>query len=163
MFNIKFPSISSKTILYVCVFVVIVITLTLLDLRRGSLITQPTDYYIDVIDNVTVTSKNIPVQVMMRGKKDLFISGWAVDERSKLPAGSVEVNIDGKLFPATYGLDRPDVAKSYDIPAYRFSGFQTMIPVADIGKGEHILSLKVFTNNNKDHYPAGDSIKFEIN
>ena len=162
MFDIKFPSISGKTILYLCVLVVLAIALTILDSRREASITQATDSYIDVIGNVTVTSKNIPVQVMMRGKKNLFISGWAVDERSKLPAGSVKVDIDGKLFPTTYGLNRPDVANAYEVPAYRFSGFQTMIPVADIGKGEHLMSLKIFTNNKKDHYPAGDIIKFEI-
>jgi hypothetical protein len=72
------------------------------------------------------------------------------------------VNIDGKLFPTTSGLDRPDVANAYKVPAYRFTGFQTMIPVADIGKGEHLMSLKIFTNNKKDSYPAGDIIKFEI-
>ena len=162
MVNLKFPAISSKTILYLCVLVVIVIALTKIDLRREASITQPTDYYIDVIGNVPITNKKVPIEVTMGRKKDLFVSGWAVDERSKLPAGSVEVNIDGKLFSTTYGLDRPDVAKAYEVPAYRFTGFQTMIPVAEIGRGEHLMSIKIFTNNKKAYYPAGDSIKFEI-
>jgi len=162
MVNLKFPLISGKTILYICVLIVIVIALTIFDSRRETSITQPTDYFIDNIGNITVTDKKVPIQVTMGRKKDLFVSGWAVDERSKLPAGSVEVNIDGKLFPTTYGLDRPDVAKAYEVPAYRFTGFQAMIPVADIGRGEHLMSLKIFTNNKKACYPAGDIIKFEI-
>ena len=171
MFNLKLPSNSNKMILYVCVLAVIVIIGAIfishsigakfISLREAP-ITEATDSYIDVIGTVTVTNKNIPLQVMIRGKKDLFISGWAVDERSKLPAGSVEVNIDGKLFPTTYGLDRPDVANAYKVPAYRLSGFQTTIPVANIGKGEHLMSLKIFMNNKKAYYPAGDIIKFEI-
>ena len=162
MFNLKFPAPSSKIIVYLCVLIVIIVAMSIFVSQREVPITQATDYYIDVIGNVTVTNKKIPIQVIMKGKKDLFISGWAVDERSKLPAGSVEVNIDSKLFPTTYGLDRPDVANAYKVPAYRFSGFQTMIPVADIGRGEHLLSLKIFTNNKKDFYPVGKSIKFEI-
>lgn len=162
MFNLKFPAYSSKIIIYFCILVVIVIMVSIFIARREAPITRATDCYIDVIGNVATTSQKIPIEVMMGGKKNLFISGWAVDERSKLPAGSVEVNIDGKLFPAAYGLDRPDVANSFNIPAYRFSGFQTMIPVADIGRGEHLLSLKVFTNNKKDYYPAGNIIRFEI-
>jgi len=162
MFDIKFPPNSVKIFLCLCVLVVIVIALTVFDSSRKNSITQATDYYIDVIGNVTITSKKVPVQVIMKGKKDLFVSGWAVDERSELPAGSVEVNVDGKLFPTTYGLDRPDVAKAYEVPAYRFTGFKAMIPAADIGLGEHLMSLKIFTNDKKDHYPAGESIKFEI-
>jgi hypothetical protein len=162
MFNLKFPAFSNKTIIYLCILVIIVIALSIFIAHREVPITRPTDYYIDVIGNVTITNKTTSIHVTTRGKKDLLITGWAVDERSKLLAGNVEVNIDGKLFPTIYGLDRPDVAKAYNIKAYEFSGFNALIPITKIGKGEHILSLKVFTNNNKDHYPAGDIIKFDI-
>jgi hypothetical protein len=151
-----------KTILYICLAAAILI-LVFFNYKPGEgPLPYETDHTIDTIGNITISNKGRPLPVIeIAGKKDLLITGWAVDDRAKLPAGGVEVNIDGKLYPAVYGLDRPDVAKAYDIPAYRMSGFKASIPFADIGKGEHAMALKVYTNDKKKYFSSGEKIKFK--
>jgi len=100
--------------------------------------------------------------IIVRNQKSLAIEGWASDETAHLPAGKVEINIDGKLYPVTYGLDRPDVAKAYNVPAYKHSGFKGAIPISKIGKGKHYLQLKVFSNNKKTNSLSKEIVNFEI-
>ena len=151
-----------KTILYICLAAAILILVFFSFAPKEGPLPHETDYTIDTIGNVTISNKQRPLPVIeIAGKKNLLITGWAVDDRAKLLAGGVEVNIDGKLFPAVYGLDRPDVAKAYEIPAYKLSGFKASIPLADIGKGEHTLTLKVYTYDKKNYFSSGEKIKFK--
>ena len=151
-----------KFILYgSLIFAAVILGLFIFSPEKGPLHYE-TSYSIDTIGDVPVWNKQRPLPVIeIAGKKNLLITGWAVDDRAKLPAGGVEVNINGKLYPAVYGLDRPDVAKAYEIPAYRLSGFKAFIPLADIGKGEHTMTLKVYTNDKKNYFSSGEKIKFK--
>ena len=162
--NIQMPNFNIvKTILYGClIFAAVILGLFIFAPEKGPL-PYETSYSIDIVGDVPIYNKQRPLPIIKIGrKKDLLITGWAVDDRAKLPAGGVEVNIDGKLYPAIYGLDRPDVAKACEIPAYRMSGFKASIPLADVGKGEHFLALKILTNDKKAYFPAGEKIKIEI-
>lgn len=40
---------------------------------------------------------------------DTVMSGWAVDGLAKKEAGGVDIVMDGKIYKANYGSDRPDV------------------------------------------------------
>ena len=152
-----------KTILYICLAAAILILAFFNFAPKEGPLPYETDYTIDTIGNVTISNKQRPLPVIeIAGKKNLLITGWAVDDRAKLLAGGVEVNIDGKLYPAIYGLDRPDVAKACEIPAYRMSGFNASIPLADVGKGEHFLALKILTNDKKNYFPVVEKIKIKI-
>jgi len=152
-----------KVVFYVCLAIAsLILIFSILAPKEGPL-PYETMFSIDTVGNVDIWNKERPLPVIVVSDKNaLFVLGWAVDDRVHLTAGGVEINIDGKLYPATYGLDRPDVAKAYNIPAYGFSGFTASIPVSEIGKGEHLLALKIFTNDKKAYFPSGEKIKFEI-
>ena len=90
------------------------------------------------------------------------IIGWAVDGNTKV-AGGVQIDIDGKLYPAIYGQDRNDVATYFKIPNYRYSGYWVSIPTDKIGIGEHILTLKILTNDRTGYYTSQQTVRFIIN
>jgi hypothetical protein len=73
----------------------------------------------------------------------LTIMGWAVERASGGAAAGVAVELDGRFYPARYGLERADVAERWQRPSYRYSGFEVTIPVAEPGR--HTLALRIVT------------------
>src|SRR5262249_29430669 len=61
--------------------------------------------------------------VHLPGSQALTVSGWAVDHPHRQPAGGVDIVMDRLLVPSEYGLNRDDVAKYFQRPAYRETGF----------------------------------------
>jgi hypothetical protein len=88
--------------------------------------------------------------------------GWAVDASNENPAGGVYVEVDGEPFPAFYGIERQDVADSFGIASYRYSGFERAIPVSEIGAGPHELSMVVLTGDGKGYHRSGQKASFEV-
>ena len=72
------------------------------------------------------------------------------------------IDIDGRVFPAFYGIQRPDVSKKLNNDKYLYSGFERAIPFKIIGKGQHKLSLKVLTNDKKGYYQLKKSFTFSL-
>ncbi|MBK8637276.1 MAG: hypothetical protein IPN92_02950 [Chromatiaceae bacterium] len=66
-------------------------------------------------------------------------------------AGGVFVEIDGITFQSIYGGGRSDVAMALARPTCRYSGFECEIPTPALASGEHVLSLKIFTND-QNHF-----------
>jgi hypothetical protein len=77
------------------------------------------------------------------------VVGWAIDQSAWSAAADVDIVIDGIPFPSLYGTDRPDVADGLKNPAYISSGFTADISARKLGKGEHVLGLRVITANRK--------------
>jgi hypothetical protein len=90
------------------------------------------------------------------------LTGWAVDAENESVAGGVYVDIDGKLFPAFYGVERQDVADSYGIPSYRYSGFERAIPLSEIGAGAHELSVIVLSADKTKYYQPDKKVSLEV-
>jgi hypothetical protein len=81
----------------------------------------------------------------------LSVSGWAIDGAAGSAAGGVFIQIDEKLFPAVYGLrGRVEV----DGRTYADCGFTRLIPLAEIGRGAHRLSLVVLTGDGQSAFQA---------
>lgn len=150
-------------LIVIAVIIVIAIFWFVASSGRRSGIKESTDYAIDIIGKETISNKPRPLgEIQIKGQNKLFVAGWAADTIAKLPAGGVDINIDGNYYPAKYGMKRPDVAKAYDIPAYELTGFNVLIPVSAIGKGKHLLSIRVLTNDKKRSFPAEEIIKINI-
>ena len=98
-------------------------------------------YSIDRIGSVIGPFTLLPVQAPLLG--EVTITGWAVDVQAKTPARDVDVVVGGKVFPTFYGLIREDVSRSFNIPGYRYVGFTTRIPRADLPSGLTKLSIRV--------------------
>jgi len=94
--------------------------------------------------------------VVFPAAANLLVSGWAVDEQKKVSPGGVDVLIDGRHFPANFGIVRADVEahfKNRGVPgAYLSSGFDCIIPGAQMGKGPHVLSVHVISGDGKGYY-----------
>ena len=63
------------------------------------------------------------------------------------------MTVDGKLdVPALYGLDRPDVAKAFNNPKFRYSGYIATFSSSILGRGDHTISLKIVSKDGKHYY-----------
>ena len=83
----------------------------------------------------------------------LAVSGWATEGTAAQPAGGVFVAIDGRLFPAVYGLPAELGFGGGSCPD---CGFTRLIPVAEIGPGPHEVSVVAITRDGSGAYrPAG--------
>lgn len=86
------------------------------------------------------------------------VKGTAYDKHALKPPGSVLIAVDNRLFPATtfdlgyvtgfeFMLARPE---------YRRIGFMRNIPVSEIGRGRHDISLIIMTHDRRSCYqPTG--------
>jgi hypothetical protein len=89
------------------------------------------------------------------------VTGWAVDKRSESAAGGVYVTVDGRPFPAFYGLGTNEVADRFGKPAYERAGFARSLPVSSIEPGRHELSVLVLTRDGKSYYRPNQKLAFE--
>ncbi len=79
----------------------------------------------------------------------LRVDGWATDGAVTKPAGGVFVMIDGKLFPAVYGLPADSGSGAGSCPDCVFT---RLIPIAEIGPGSHTVSIVVLTRDRDAYY-----------
>ncbi len=106
-------------------------------------------FNIDEINHNKVAQMEKPVEL---SQDFLVLKGWAVDADSKKAAGGVYIDIDGYLFPAMYGHPRKDVAKHFDTPGYDYCGFEASFSLHNVPKGNHRVSLKIMTHDQKQYY-----------
>jgi hypothetical protein len=90
----------------------------------------------------------------IRRSKDSKVSGWAVDAPRRSAAAGVDIVVDRLVFPATYGLHRNDVAEYFRQPKYRDTGFAATIPANAIPSGDHWLSIRVVTADNRCYFQS---------
>jgi hypothetical protein len=101
-------------------------------------------------------------QPVAKGQSELSVSGWAIDQPAGDLSGGVLICIDGRLYPAYYGLDRDDVAQALKFPKYRYSGFEASIPISELQEGEHKLSIRVVTSDQSSYYSPSNTVTFTI-
>ena len=97
--------------------------------------------------------------VWMSDARDrIRISGSARDPLADAPAGGVFIMVDGGLFPAVYG--RAWSFRGGDPADPAETAFQRVIPVEEIGRGPHNLSIIVLTHDRTAIYrpPAPSGI-----
>ncbi|PWU11279.1 MAG: hypothetical protein C5B51_02980 [Terriglobia bacterium] len=116
-------------------------------------------YALEILGNIDSPLIKQPVPVA--GAASVYFTGWAVEQAKREVAAGVDVTIDGHPYTATYGVDRPDVAVYLKIPACRKSGFNIRIPVAEIGEGLHIVTIRVLSTNGAE-YQEGVPIRFDV-
>ena len=90
----------------------------------------------------------------------MVVKGWCVVDSSVTT--SVIVDIDGILYPALYGGNRPDVAEALHNPLYRKSGFKFELNTTTLVKGWHILKIYLLSQNNTILYATSLNKKFKI-
>jgi phosphoglycerol transferase len=88
---------------------------------------------------------------------DLVVRGWAIWQQTKTRPAGVDLAVDGRLFPAFYGLERIDVANHYGISEYRYSGFRASVPARQFGKGRHTAEIRVAAPDLSCYQQAGET------
>ena len=101
------------------------------------------------------------VRIVIDKSETVKIVGWAVDEQAQQQAGGVEVRIDGKPYPAQFGMVRADVAAAFHMPSYEKSGYTFALPAAQLGTGRHMLSIRVISHDGKS-YLEGNPVSFQV-
>ena len=93
----------------------------------------------------------------------LYVQGWAIDRLGGKLASAVWIELDGKLYPATYGLPRRDIQALFrDEGSYPTSGFEWMMPSWKLGTSVHELTIKVIAKDGKSYYDAGQHLRFRV-
>lgn len=120
---------------------------------------MPTEYNLEKLsDIIEPIAKS---DVSLSAGKDLAVMGWAVDVVAGSPAAGVNIVIDGKHFPMSYGASRMDVSKHFNVEGFHYSGFSGSIPSAALTPGKHWLSVQVINRNSTGAY-EGKQITFEV-
>jgi hypothetical protein len=97
---------------------------------------KDTDGYVDYVDGRSFTGQT--EADVAAGVVEL--SGWAVDGPSHSAASSVFIDVDGSLYPAKYGLPRPDVAAGLGNTALGGSGFSARFVLKP---GSHRVRVRI--------------------
>lgn len=118
-----------------------------------------TKYAVDVINGKVVSSAKQPI--IISGSK-ISILGWAIDFPAATVASKVMVEINNKLYPCSYGINRPDVAKFFNNNELENCGWRIDIPTNNVGKGKFILTLIIVSKSGLSYYEADRKITIEI-
>lgn len=116
-----------------------------------------------VIDNIgPVANPAAQKTVEVSGAATFGITGWAIDEPNKAPAGGVDAVIDQAPYSAHYGSPRPDVATHFSNPGYSNSGYELMVAPGQLTKGPHSVAIRVISSDKKSFY-QGPVVQFSVN
>jgi hypothetical protein len=101
-------------------------------------------------------SFDVPLQ------EEFSVTGWAVDEQAKAPAGGVEIVIDGTPCAAQYGSARRDVVTSLGVLSYVNSGYSLELLGPQFTPGTHSLFVRVLNHDRKAYWEFGPySVNFK--
>lgn len=129
------------------------------NLSELSRLSATTDYQLDKVYVYAAKQWGVGTQP---APAFLIIKGWAVDTQAHTPAGGVYLDFNGALYPTYYGFPSPELAQRVQQPAYAFCGFQAGIPLAALGKGQNVLSLKILTPDRTAYYAVDQVVSFEL-
>ena len=88
------------------------------------------------------------------------VQGWALLDGAA--AGGVVIELDGKPYPAEYGRPRPDIGALFHLGGAPACGFEWSVPVWNLGKTWHELSLKILAPGGAGYYDGGRKLRFKI-
>jgi hypothetical protein len=92
----------------------------------------------------------------------IVLTGWAINEEAKNVATTVYLVVDRNLaFPTSYGMSRPDVARSLGNPNYEHSGWLGTIPIENLTIGSHEVSIWIVSTGGR-YYHVNDGVTFEV-
>jgi hypothetical protein len=99
---------------------------------------------------------------LVRGHQ-LFLSGWAIDERNDTLARAVQVCVDGLVSTtAVYGLERRDVAQHFHRPDLTECGFVALVATAALAAGSHHAVVRVIDRSGTRFYDLDEPVEFHV-
>lgn len=116
---------------------------------------------IESVNNLPVEKVGLPVRLFAESGY-MVVRGWAAHAAAGRPAGSVYLDIDGRLFPVRYGIERDDVRKRLGFSGDGRYGFEAIIPLTDIGPGGGHMSLVMLTEDKDAYIRCEQILTFEV-
>ncbi len=110
--------------------------------------------FVDYINDRPLSKS--PVEPSANGL--ITVMGWAIDAPAHRIGSAVYIDIDGQLFPTSYGWSRPDVSEALKEPAYEKSGFRGEVRASP---GSHNGSLRIVNAAGTGYY-AGPSFVLNV-
>jgi hypothetical protein len=92
----------------------------------------------------------------------LMVNGWATDVEGTGMVGGVILEIDGRPYPACYGLRLDDATRNQKDIRVVNSGFARVFSVRALGKGEHLLDVKVLTRDRSAFFASPAPATFRL-
>ncbi len=110
-----------------------------------------TDFSVDSINNYDAPFGHQDEAIVLQSNT-ITITGWAIDEKERALASAVFADIDGQLFPLTYGIERPGVASAFKNSGYEYAGFYGRIVARNLRPGTNTLSLRIIDTKETGYY-----------
>lgn len=114
---------------------------------------------VDFIDQAF--SPNPATPVVIKGPT-IKIAGFAVDQARGEAAAGVVVVVGDHVFPATFGAERPDIAKALNNPKYLHSMYVAEVPTSSVPKGRHAVKLRVVAADLSGYYESDVKATIEV-
>ena len=92
----------------------------------------------------------------------LMVDGWATDVEGTGMVGGVILEIDGRPYPACYGLRLDDATRNQKDIRVMNSGFARVFSVRALGKGEHLLNVRVLTRDRSAFFASPAPTTFRL-
>lgn len=96
----------------------------------------------------------------IRESAQFDVEGWAFDRAEHARCEGLAIVVDGRAFPALYGVDRSDVAASRGAE-YRYSGFRGVLPQHAIRPGRHTVDVRCMGTAGRS-YSSPTSYTLEV-
>lgn len=92
----------------------------------------------------------------------VILSGWAVDSPHDSVAKAVFISVDEEIMvPAWCMQERKDVAKYFENPTLKDSGFWGSVNVSQLEDGHHTMTLKIVPQDENGYYES-KAINLEV-
>jgi hypothetical protein len=94
------------------------------------------------------------------------VDGWAADTVRYMPGAGVFVIVDGTAriggSPATYGIDRPDVARTFNDADLLWTGYAIRFIPIGLASGRHSAQVAVISSDLKHAYVVAKRFEFTV-
>lgn len=96
------------------------------------------------LDTVRASGEPVADGATIDARTTLVLTGWAADVTAAHPLTAVCLIVDGafaRAQRASYGIERPDVATAYNLPAIAGSGFEIRLESGALARGTHAIDV----------------------
>jgi hypothetical protein len=97
-----------------------------------------------------------------KNNRRLTVEGWATDADGTGVVGGVILEIDGKPYPVCYGLQLDEATRIMKNNRVMNSAFVREFSVRALGKGEHLLRVKVLTKDRSAFFASPAPTTFHL-
>jgi len=95
------------------------------------------------------------------GDQPMLFDGFGFDPVAKAPGKGVDLVVDGRVYAAVYGAQRPDVAQFHKTPGLVAVGYKATLPAGTLKAGPHSVAVRVIAADGAGYY-EGPPVPFTV-